>query len=117
MVEQEGFLRDSETPENLVEDALKLKFFKGSAMPLFQIELQVLQVQVIQTQCVRVEMLLLAKFKSECFEMLKKFGCEFFFCSSTNELFTKPETSFENLRSVTDGTFRVISKLILVCRI
>ena len=51
--------------EILVEDALKLKFLKGSARPFFCIvEQQVFQ--VIQVQCVRLGVLLLACCALKC---------------------------------------------------
>ena len=64
-------------------------------MPPFIVE--VLVFQVIEVNCVRLGVLLLAKLNLLCLEMLIKAGCDLFFSwSSTNsELnFAKPETSF-----------------------
>jgi len=46
-----------------MEDALELKFLEGSAMPLFVVEVLVFQArfQVIEGNCVRLGVLLLAK--------------------------------------------------------
>ena len=51
-----------------MEDALKLKFLKGSASPFFVVE--VLVFQVIEVNCVRLGVLLLAKLNLLCLEML-----------------------------------------------
>jgi len=59
-----------------MEDKLKLRFLEGSAMPLFVVELQVFQ--VIQAECVKLGVLLLAKFNWLCFEMLTELVVTFF---------------------------------------
>jgi len=67
------------SPEDLMEDVLKLKFLEGSATPLFVVE--VLVFQVIEGNCVRLGVLLLAKLNLLCLEMsIKSF---FFIWSST----------------------------------
>ena len=77
-----------------MEDALKLKFLKGSATPLFVVE--VLVFQVIEGNCVRLGVLLLAKLNLLCLEMLIKAGCDFFFGLQLilSWIFAKSETSF-----------------------
>jgi len=76
-------LRFQELPEILQEDAMKLKFFEDSAMPLFLTGLWILQ--AIQARCVKSEQLLLAKFDLMCYEMLKKnIWLQLFFSFSTN---------------------------------
>ena len=75
-----------------MEDALKLKFLERSAMPFFVVE--VLVFQVIQVNCVRLE---LAKSNLLCLEMLITAGCELFFFGLQLILswaFAKSETSF-----------------------
>ena len=59
-----------------MEDALKVKFLEGSATPLFVVE--VLVFQVIEVNCVRLGVLLLAKLNLLCLEMLIKAGCDLF---------------------------------------
>ena len=49
-----------------MEDALKFKFLKGNATPLFR----VLVFKVIEVNCVRLGVLLLAKLNLLCLEML-----------------------------------------------
>ena len=77
-----------------MEDALKLKFLKGSATPLFVVE--VLVFQVIEGNCVKLGVLLLAKLSLLCLEMLIKAGCDHFFGLQLilSWTFAKPETSF-----------------------
>ena len=81
MADLEGFpfeITDYRKPlEDLMEDALKLKFLEGSATPLFVVE--VLVFQVIEVNCVRLRVLLLAKLSLLCLEMLIKAGCNLFF--------------------------------------
>ena len=59
-----------------MEDALKLKFLEGSVMPFFVVK--VLVFQVIEVNCVRLGVLLLAKLNLLCLEMLIKAGCDLF---------------------------------------
>ena len=68
-------------PEDLMEDALKLKFLEGSATPGPFFVVEVLVFQVIQVNCVRLRVLLLAKLNLLCLEMLV---VTFFYWSSTN---------------------------------
>ena len=51
-----------------MENAIKLKFLEGRATPLFVVK--VLVFQVIEVNCVRLEVLLLAKLNLLCLEML-----------------------------------------------
>ena len=61
--------------EDLMEDALKLKLLEGSATPFF-----IVKFQVIEVNCVRLGVLLLAKLNLLCLEMLIKADCDLFFC-------------------------------------
>ena len=81
----------------LLEDVLKLKYLKGSDMPLLHSWGRGTSVAGIQAQCVRLGMLLEVKFHLLCFEMLTKAGWHFLlFNQLWADLFVKPEmeTSF-----------------------
>ena len=86
-----------------MEDALKLKFLEadeGSATPFFVIE--VLVFQVIEVNCVRLGVLLLAKLNLLCLKMLV---ATFFWSSTNSELnFCKIRNlpSFGNPSSATE---------------
>ena len=60
-----------------MEDALKLNFLKVVPHPFFVVE--VLVFQVIEVNCVRLGVLLLAKLNLLCLEMLMKADCDLFF--------------------------------------
>ena len=60
-----------------MEDALELKFLKGSATPFFVVKIQVFQ--VIEVNCMRLGVLLLVKLNLLCLEILIKAGCDLVF--------------------------------------
>ena len=61
-----------------MEDELKLKFLEGSATPLFRSQVY-LVFQVIEVNCVRLGVLLLAKLNLLCLGMLIEGDCDLFF--------------------------------------